>query len=157
MKKLVLFVAFFILTMAVSYAQNNSEVENKMNEIVKKYEFVEGVDCMTVAKGSGLGLLKSMFNKEFGKDFMKGVTSITIINYTDASQEVCQALRKELDVFLSLLEEFKDKNKKSTDEQEYIRSFALPIDEKTISDFVIAIEDKESNMILYMAGKIRIE
>ena len=40
MKKLVLFVAFFILTMAVSYAQNNSEVENKMNEIVKKYDLI---------------------------------------------------------------------------------------------------------------------
>ena len=157
MKKFGLLVALCLMTMALSYAQEPSKAGRKVDEIVKKYEFVEGVDCMTVAKGSGLGLLKSMFNKEFGKDFMKGVTSITIINYTDASQEVCQALRKELDVFLSLLEEFKDKNKKSTDEQEYIRSFALPIDEKTISDFVIAIEDKESNMILYMAGKIRIE
>jgi hypothetical protein len=157
MKKLVLFIAFYLLTMAVVYAQNNSEVETKMNEILKKYESVKDVDCMTVTRGSGLGLIKTMLNQEFGKDFMKGVTSITIINYTDASQEVCQALRKELDVFLSLLEEFKNKDEKPTDEQEYSRSFARPIDENTISDFVIAMEDKETKMIIYMAGKIKVE
>ena len=157
MKKLVSFIAFYLLTMAVGYAQNNSEVETKMNEILKKYESVKGVDYMTVTRGSGLGLIKTMLNQEFGKDFMKGVTSITIINYTDASQEVCQALRKELDVFLSLLEEFKNKDEKPTDEQEYSRSFARPIDENTISDFVIAMEDKETKMIIYMAGKIKVE
>jgi hypothetical protein len=97
-----------------------------------------------------------MLNKEFGKDFMKGVTSINFINYSDASQETCQSLRKELDGFLSLLEEFKDEDKESTD-YEFVRSFALPIDKNTISDFVIAMEDKESKMIIYMAGKIKID
>ena len=157
MKKLMLFIIVCMLTLTNGYALNSSEVEAKMNLLVKKYENVKGVDCMSVTRGSGLGLIKTMLNQEFGKDFMKGVTSITIINYTDASQEVCQALRKELDVFLSLLEEFKNKDEKPTDEQEYSRSFARPIDENTISDFVIAMEDKETKMIIYMAGKIKIE
>ncbi len=157
MKKLMLFIIVCMLTLTNGYAQKSSEVEAKMNLLVKKYENVKGVDCMSVTRGSGLGLIKTMFNQEFGKDFMKGVTSITIINYTDASQEVCHALRKELDVFLSLLEEFKDKDEKPTDEQEYTRSFARPIDENTISDFVIAMEDKETKMIIYMAGKIKVE
>ena len=152
-----LFIIVCMLTLTNGYAQKSSEVEAKMNLLVKKYENVKGVDCMSVTRGSGLGLIKTMFNQEFGKDFMKGVTSITIINYTDASQEVCHALRKELDVFLSLLEEFKDKDEKPTDEQEYTRSFARPIDENTISDFVIAMEDKETKMIIYMAGKIKVE
>ncbi len=157
MKKLMLFIIVCMLTLTNGYALNSSEVEAKMNLLVQKYENVKGVDCMTVTRGSGLGLIKTMLNQEFGKDFMKGVTSITIINYTDASQEVCQSLRKELDVFLSLLEEFKDKDEKPTDEQEYSRSLARPIDENTISDFVIAMEDKETKMIIYMAGKIKVE
>ena len=43
-------------------------------EIVKKYDDNNGVSCVTVAKGSGLEMLKMVFNKEFGKEFMKGVT-----------------------------------------------------------------------------------
>ena len=157
MKKTILLMILCVTILIDGYAQKNSEVESKMNLLVQKYEDVKGVDCVSVTKGSGLGLIKTMFTQEFGKDFMKGVTSITIINYTDASQEVCQALRKELDVFLSLLEEFKDKDEKPTDEQEYSRSFARPIDENTISDFVIAMEDKETKMIIYMAGKIKVK
>jgi hypothetical protein len=154
--KLTLSVALYIMTIAAASAQEPSEVEAKVNELAKKYENVKGVDCVSVTKGSGLGLVKAMLNKEFGKDFMKGVTSINFINYSDASQETCQSLRKELDGFLSLLEEFKDEDKESTD-YEFVRSFALPIDKNTISDFVIAMEDKESKMIIYMAGKIKID
>ena len=132
MKKTILLIVLCITILMKGYTQNGSEVEAKMNLLVKKYENVKGVDCMSVAKGSGLGLIKTMLNQEFGKDFMKGVTSITIINYTDASPEVCLALHKELDAFLSLLEEFKDKDEKPTDEQEYIRSFAKPIDKNNV-------------------------
>ncbi len=81
---------------------------------------------------------------------MKGVTSITIINYSEASQETCLALRKELD-FANI-----DKEKEFAD-NDYIRSFAsVSGDEKTISDFVIAVEEKDSKMIIYMAGKIKV-
>ena len=155
-QKIALCIALALTTMVNIYAQAPSKVENKVNALVKKYENVKGVDCVSVTKGSGLGLVKAMLNKEFGKDFMKGVTSINFINYSDASQETCQSLRKELDGFLSLLEEFKDEDKESTD-YEFVRSFALPIDKNTISDFVIAMEDKESKMIIYMAGKIKID
>ena len=155
-KKITLLITLCMLTITVGYAQKTSEIEVKFNELIQKYENVKDVDCVSVTKGSGLGLIKAMLNKEFGKDFMKGVTSINFINYSDASQETCQSLRKELDGFLSLLEEFKDEDKESTD-YEFVRSFALPIDKNTISDFVIAMEDKESKMIIYMAGKIKID
>ena len=99
-----------------------------------------------------------MLNQQFGKDFMKGVTSITIINYSDAAQDVCLALRKELDVFESLLEEFDMDEEKELATNEFIRCFAsISKEDKTISDFVFAAEDNESKMLMYMAGKIRVE
>ena len=70
------------------------------------YKKYDDISCITVVKGSGLEMFKVMFNKEFGKDFMRGVTSITMIEYSDASEEICMGLRKDLDVFLSFLEEF---------------------------------------------------
>ena len=128
-----------------------------MNEIVKKHETSEGVSCMTVAKGSGLDLVKMMFNKEFGKDFMKGVTSITIIEYSEASEETCATLHKDLDAFISLLEEFDPSKEEEFADNDYIRCFASSSETNTVSDFVIAMEDDGAKMILYMAGTIKIE
>jgi predicted lipoprotein len=76
---------------------------------------------MTVTKGFGLSMVKMKFNKQFGKEFMKGVTRITVIEYSEASQQTCQSLHKELDAFSSLLKEAdigkeKDKSGKSLSE-----------------------------------------
>lgn len=140
-----------------SYAQQTSDVEKTVNEIVKKHEGSEGVNCIAVVKGSGLEMIKFMFNKEFGKGFMKGVTSITIIEYSDAPEETCMTLRKDLDVFLSLLQEYDISEEEQFADNDYLRCFVSVADDKTLSDFVIAIEDDDAKMIIYMAGEIKIE
>ena len=155
--KMVLLVAMLVMTIVAGYAQEPSKVEAKVKEIVKQYENVKGVECFEFAKGSGLGIVKMAFNQQFGKDFMKGVRSITIINYSDASNEVCQALHQELDAFSSLLEEIKPKEDKDSSNKGYSRSFASISNGNTMSDFVIAIEDDESKMMMYMAGDIVVE
>ena len=133
-------------------------LKSDLEEIVKKYDGTKGVECISLVKGGGLDMVKMMFRKQFGKDFMKGVTSITIINYSDAAQDVCLALRKELDVFETLLEEFDMDEEKELATNEFIRCFAsISKEDKTISDFVFAAEDNESKMLMYMAGKIRVE
>ena len=162
MKKVMLLVALCVMTVA-GYAHEPSKAERAIGEIVKKYENTKGVDSMSVVKGKGFGFgfVKMMFTAQFGKEFMKGVTSITVIDYGDASEEVCIALRKELDVFKSMLEEFemgeKDKEKE-LESLSFLRSFAsVSKEDKTISDFIIAAEEKDSKMIMYMAGKIKVE
>lgn len=158
MKKIVLLVALCMVAMTVVYAQEKSSVEIKVNELVQKYENVNGVDCITVVKGSGLGMVKTMLNAQFGKDFMKGVTGITIIDYSDASQETCITLRKELDIFKSMLEEFDVEKTNDFTDNEYVRSFAaVSDDDPIVSDFIIAVENKDSKMIMYMAGKIKVD
>jgi arylsulfatase A-like enzyme len=157
MKRVVLFVALYVATMVACYAQGVSQVEAKVNEIVKKYEKTQGVECMTVVKGSGLGMLKTMLRGQFGKEFMKGVTGITIIEYSDASEETCTALHKDLDIFLTLLEEFDVSEEEKYEGNDYIRCFADVSDSQTISDFIMAMEGDESKMLMYMSGKIKIE
>ena len=142
-------------TMSVICAQGSSMVETKVNELVKKYENVKGIDCMTVGKGIGLSMIKMMFNKQFGKQFMKGVTRITIVDYSDASQQTSLDLRKELDAFIPLLDEIKLGKEKEFADNDYIRSFATLLEDNTISDFIIALENKDSKIIMYMGGKIQ--
>ena len=156
-QKIVFLVVSFMLSMGSTYAQSPSAVEVKVDELEKKYEDVKGVDCMTVTKGFGLSMVKMMFNKQFGKEFMKGVTRITVIEYSEASQQTCQSLHKELDAFSSLLKEADIGKEKEFEGFDYIRSFAKAVDDNTISDFIVAIENKESKMIMYMAGKIKVK
>lgn len=157
LKRITLFIAFCIASIVAGYAQEASPVEEIVNGIVKKYEETKGVECISVAKGSGLKMVKMMLNKKFGKNFMKGVTGITIINYSDASPEVCQSLRNDVDKFLTLLQEFNVSKEKEFASNDYIRTFASVSDNGCISDFVVAVEDKESKTIIHMAGEIKVE
>ena len=157
LKRITLLVALCTMTAIAGYAQGTSPVEDMANGIVKKYEESKGVECISVAKGSGLEMFKIMLKKKFSKDFMKGVTGITIIDYSDAPQEVCQSLRSDVNAFLTLLQEFNVGKEKEFADNDYIRSFASVSDAGTISDFVIAVENKESKTIIYMAGEIKVE
>ena len=158
MKRIALLIALVLMTFVGGYAQEPSQVEKTVDAIVKKYDDVDKVECITVTKGNGLEMLKMLFNKQFGKDFMRGVTSITVINYSDASEETCLALRKELDAFVTLLEEFNLSGEKKFADNDYVRSFAsASSDAGTLSDFVVAIEKEDSKMVMYMAGEIKVE
>ena len=59
--------------------------------------------------------------------------------------------------FLTLCEEFNVGKEKEFADNDYIRSFASVSDAGTISDFVNAVENKESKTIIYMAGEIKVE
>ena len=157
MKRFILIFMMCVATTISGYAQSSTKVETKVNELVKRYENVKGVDCVTVKKGSGLGIVKMMLNNEFGKDFMAGVTRINIINYPDASQSTCLALRKEFDLFGSMLEDFNMGEDEDFKEYDYARCYAAISGSNTISDFMIAMEDSDAKMMMYMAGKIKIE
>lgn len=158
MKRIALLIALVLMTFVGGYAQEPSQVEKTIDAIVKRYDDVDKVECFTVTKGNGLEMLKMLFNKQFGKDFMRGVTSITVINYSDASEETCLALRKELDAFVTLLEEFNLSGGKKFADNDYVRSFAsASSDAGTLSDFVVAIEKEDSKMVMYMAGEIKVE
>ena len=158
MKRIALLVALVLMTFVGGYAQEPSQVEKTVDAIVKKYDDVDKVECFTVTKGNGLEMFKMLFNKQFGKDFMRGVTSITVINYSDASEETCLALRKELDAFVTLLEEFNLSGEKKFADNDYVRSFAsASSDAGSLSDFVVAIEKEDSKMVMYMAGVMKIE
>ena len=149
-------VAALFFCAVISQAQETSGVETAVKEIVKKYDGKDKVNCMSIVKGGGLEMVKMALNKEFGKSFMKGVTSITIIDYSDASEATCVALRKELEVFSSLLQEFNLNEEKQFSDNDYIKCFASE-NSGVLSDFVVALESEKSKTVMYMAGKIIVE
>lgn len=154
MKKIVLFLALSIMTVAFGYAQSQAEI--KMKEIVKKYEKTNGVECMVLSKGIRLGLVKMALNEQIGKDIMKGVTCITIINYSDADQNTCAEINKDIDYFKSILQNFNSDDKKESDQNENTKAFAAVADDGTISDLIFLSEDKETKMVMHMAGHIKV-
>ena len=155
--KHILVAVIMIVAMFTANAQSSAEVEKAVNEIIGRYDGKDNVTCLTVTKGSGLNLVKAMLNQEFGRSFMKGVKSITLIEYTDASQETCIALRKDMDVFMSMLQEFDITEEKDFSDNDFIRCFASVSEGDILSDFVIAMEDKETKVLMYMAGTIKVD
>lgn len=158
--KILMKIQVLLAVLLISFANCNaqtSKVERTVNELVKKYEDCRGVSCVTVVKGGGLELVKAMLKKELGKSFLKGVTGMTVIDYSDASEKTCLALRKDLDVFASMLKEFDLSKEKKFAENDYIRCFATELGPGRLSDFVIALENDKSKMAIYMAGEIIIE
>ena len=154
--RILMLAGLVMTTMTATYAQEATKVQDAVNKIVEKYENTEGVSCMTVVKGGGLEMIKMALNQEFGKSFMKGVTSITIIEYSEASQETCMAIRKDLDIFQSLLKDYDIEDEKEFAENDYVKCFAAEETGK-LSDFVIAVENDSSKAVMYMAGEILIE
>jgi hypothetical protein len=152
-----LLAALLMTTFVNCHAQKPANAETAISEIAKKYEGNKEVNCMTVVKGGGLEMLKLMLNKEFGKKFMKGVTSITIIEYSKADAQTCTSLRKDLNVFKSILQEVDISKEKEFTEETDIRCFASLSDSKTISDFVVGLENDKIKMIMHLAGTINIE
>ena len=158
MKRIALLLVMIMMTFASAYAQEPSPAEKKVGELVMKYENIEGVDCLSVVKGGGLEMMKMMLSKELGKSFMKGVTSITVIDYTAASPETCMSLHKDIEAFSSILEEFDVSEDESLANNDYIKSFASTSEsEKSISDLIIAMENEDTKAIMYMAGEIKME
>ena len=153
--KTILAATILIFGCMPAYAfQHDDDVETAIKGIVEKYSNTEGVECMTIVKGKGLELLKMMLKKEFGKTFISGVTGITIIDYSNASQQTCVSLRNEMNVFLSTLKEFDLSKKEEFTKNNYIRCFANSKAPGVLSDFIIALENEKSRTIMHMSGEI---
>jgi hypothetical protein len=139
------------------YAQSPSKVDTKMHEIAAKYEETDGVDCIAVVKGEGLELVKLMLRKEFGKSFMKKVTSIVIIDYSSATAPICEALRKDVEPCLAMLEEIDPKDGGEGADNEGMKCYIKSLGANKLSDFLVMLEDKENKTMLYLGGEITFE
>ena len=99
----VILAAIFALAGLTASAQQAVSVEESVKQIVSEFDDIKGFNCMVLSQGLQFKIVKEVFKQKFGKEFMKGVTAITIIDYSNASEQTCQALHKELDAFLSML------------------------------------------------------
>lgn len=156
--KMALLAALLFFGVKVGYANEPTAVAQAVADMAAKYENTEGVDCMVVTKGNGLGLVKMALKAQLGKSFLKGVTAMTIIDYSKASEEVCESVKTDANIFLSMLEEIDlTKSEKKIDDSSYLRCFATVNENRTISDFLMLMENKEMKWMIYMEGEIKVE
>ena len=151
---LILAVAFAFTSIAAA-AQQTTNIEAIVRQIAKEFDDTKGVDCMVLEKGVALGMVKGAFKPMFGSAFMKNVTSMVIIDYSDASEEICNAIRSKVEGFSKLLDDLTP-DKSEQKEGEYTRCYAT-INGTSISDFMIIMESDKNKMFLYMGGVLDIE
>lgn len=137
-------------------AQQSVNIEPKIKAIASEFENSKGVDCVEISEGLGLTMVKKAFTPQFGKEFMKDVTSMVIIDYSDASNDVCSAIRRRVESLSAYLEEYTPKDN-SVKEGEYLKSYATVKDKKHISNFVVITESGKDKIFIYMGGVLNIE
>ncbi len=147
--RLALILAFIFVGWSAS-AEQPINIEDSVKKIAKEFDKAEGVDCMILEKGLRLGLVKEAFKAKFGNEFMKDVTSMVIIDYSNASSEVAETFRKRIDSFSNVLQDLKS-GKEVVEEGKYEKCYAKTEGLK-MYDMMILIEDKESRIYLYMGG-----
>ena len=145
----------FVFVSWTASADEPVNIEDSVKKMAKEFENTAGVESMVLDGGLGLALVKSMFKAKFGKEFMKDVTTMVLIEYSKASKEVAETLRKKFDSFSGTLQELK-LNKGDLEEGQYAKCYAK-IETPKISDMMIILEDKESRLYLYMGGKLNVE
>ena len=151
----VLALVLLFISMPVS-ANQPIKVEDEIKKMAEEYEKIEGVDCMVLEPGGGLGLVKGMFKSKFGSAFMKGVTLMVIIEYSKASPEFRAKLIKKIDSFSGVLQELSP-NKGEEQKGQYVKSYGSINGTTSISDFMILMEEGDTRMLLYMGGHLAID
>ena len=134
-------------------AAQPTAAETTVMQIIEEFKGAQGVNCMAIGKNEGLGFVKEIFKAKFGKEFMKDVTFIALIEYTRAASETRAALQTALDKLTAPLHKFATDDKQLKEGQQ-VKCFATLKDEKLITDFMILLEENNRRMYIYMGGTL---
>lgn len=150
----VILAAIFALAGLTASAQQAVSVEESVKQIVSEFDDIKGFNCMVLSQGLQFKIVKEVFKQKFGKEFMKDVTSIVLIDYSKASEENRRAFRSKIEAFSGQLQEF-GLNKQEAKDGQYTKGFATTHDDAlTISNFMVITESDSSALFLYMGGTL---
>lgn len=134
-------------------AQPTSTGRELMTSLVEEYGEDKGVNGMVCTKGNGLEMIKLVLRKEFGKDFIKGVDMIIIIDYSKAEQQVAEVIRTQTES-LSASYEQKELPEEMT-KGNYMRNFfKLSENKEAITDMVVLMENESTRTAIYFGGEM---
>lgn len=159
MRKFFMICALFVgvaLSIEPLFAEEGKdECKQVVMSLISKYEKIEGFDAFVIVKGQGLGLFKSALKKEFGREFLKKVDNITMIDYSPVSQSVVDSLHKDYDGLVAVMDQLNPDSLKTND-ADYFRIFFKEADDESgnLTDFITISESKEGKMFFYMGGII---
>lgn len=143
-------------TSAMAQSGQTSEVRKQVLSLVSKYEQKSGFDAMTTVKGKGLELIKVMMRKEFGKEFIKGVNIIVIIDYSAVSQSDAQMLRSDLQKIKKYCEQAEIPAEVLKEEKGVTDlMFRFDSNKEYMTDFILLHEEAKERMMVYFGGKIK--
>ena len=134
-------------------AQSADTGRELMTSMVDRYSEHKGVNGMVCTKGNGLEMIKLMLRKEFGKDFIKGVDVIIILDYSKADQQVTEAIRTQTES-LSASYEQKELPEELTNGNYMRNFFKLSDNKEAITDMVVLMEGAENRTVIYFGGEM---
>lgn len=153
--------AIVVISFSAIAQTANSSVRSSMQSMAERLDEKDGVECMVCVKGNGLEMMKLMMRKEMGKDFIKGVDMIVIINYSEAPSAKVTEIRNEIEN-IAKIELTQQELPDDIKEGKYMRTYFREGDDgKSIHDMIIIAEDESekesSKIVMYFGGVMRDE
>ncbi len=149
-------ILLLLMTLALWFgaaAQPSSTGRELMRSLVEQYDQTTGVEGMVCTKGNGLEMIKLVLRKQFGKEFIKGVEEIVIIDYSKADTQAAEAIRTRTE---SLSASYEQKElPKELVKDNYMRNFFKLNDSKEIiTDMVVLVESAKNRIAIYFGGQM---
>ena len=153
MLKVALFISL-VFTNHVLSAEPSISVQTSVKQLITELKDVKGVNSMVLQKGHGLGLVKAILKPKLGKEFLEGVTSIIIIEYSKASEDISASIQNRLDSYSATLQKF-EFSKNEFGGGESVKGYVAIDETMTASDLVMIVENKGAKLFIYMGGVLK--
>lgn len=133
-------------------AQEQLTTNQAVGNLITKYQDTEGVDCINITKGEGLGTVKFAMRKFLSAKLLRNITQIAIIEYSAASSEMVNEVQNDLNTHFAQMQLFVEE---TTEDGQKKRCLINCGDSTSdITDLIFIIESNDFRCCVYMHGTI---
>lgn len=133
-------------------AQEQLPSNQVIDNLIIKYQDTEGVNCINLSKGEGLGIVKLAMRKYMSAKLLRNITQIAIIEYSAASSDLVNDVQNDLNAHFAQMQLLMEE---STEDGQQKRCFINCSDSTSdISDVFLTIEGNEYRCCVYLHGTI---
>lgn len=131
-------------------AQEQLPISQAIDNLTVKYQNTEGVNCINLTKGEGLGIVKLAMRKYLSAKLLRDITQIAIIEYSAAPSDLVDDVRNDLNTHFAQMQLLKEE---INEEGQKMRCL-INCDDSTsdITDLFLSIESDKYRCCVYMHG-----
>lgn len=133
-------------------AQEQPTISQSLDSLIIKYQDTEGVNCINLTEGKGLGIVRLAMRKYFSAKLLRNISQIAIIEYSTAPSDLVNDVQNDLNTRFAQMQLLAEE---TTEDGQKTRCLINCNDSTSdISDVFFTIESDKYRCCVYMHGII---